>query len=148
MGYIIKRLPAKRIRPHTKQVKLCWRSDHCILAFGKKTAPLWFSSTSIGKYMLQLGILSGFTKDISKPDLAVIKRDSVKVSLTAHIVLQVWYDFWHCVHVCPGGDVIAAVMVAACADSWLATELFLNWGGTTVPCIYCQLYIVWPHSYK
>ena len=43
---------------------------------------------------------------------------------------------------------IAAVMVAACADSWLATELFLNWGGTTVPCIYCQLYIVWPHSYK
>jgi hypothetical protein len=44
--------------------------------------------------------------------------------------------------------VIAAVMVAACADSWLATELFLNWGGTTVPCIYCQLYIVWPHSYK
>ena len=39
--------------------------------------------------MLQLGILIGFRKDISKPDLAVIKRDSVKVSLTAHIVLQV-----------------------------------------------------------
>ena len=50
MGYIIKRLPAKRIRPHTKQVKLCWRSDHCILAFGKKTvSSVGFSSTSIGK---------------------------------------------------------------------------------------------------
>ena len=102
MGYIIKRLPAERIRPHTKQVKLCWR------------------------------------KDISKPDLAAIKRDSVKVSLTTHIVLQV-YDFWHCIHVWPGGDVIAAVMVAACADSWLATSVS-QLGGTTVPCIYIANY--------
>ena len=139
MGYIIKRLPAERIRPHTKQVKLCWRSDHCILAFGKKNRIAIRIFFHIHwKKMLQLGILSGFRKDISKPDLAAIKRDSVKVSLTTHIVLQV-YDFWHCIHVWPGGDVIAAVMVAACADSWLATSVS-QLGGTTVPCIYIANY--------